>query len=139
MAFATAADVAARRGEAAYTGTELAQVNALLDSAEDLILDAVDKTDAWATDPATILPDAFKRVSIELAHRALSNPAGARSTSETLGAHSYSQSFKDGVGTLELTDSEVHRLRRAVWGRNSGSARSASLVDDLICGDIPGS
>lgn len=128
MAFATAANVAARQGVAEYTGTDLAQVNALLDAAYDLILDSVGKTAAWAEDEDTTVPDAFQHVSVEVVSRALANPNGARSTSESLGTYSYSQSFQDGVAGFVLTAAEERRLRLALYGRLTASATLGSIL-----------
>src|SRR4051794_7167844 len=110
MAFATADNVRRRLGRGSLTSDQTTQAEMLLDAAATAILDAVDKTGAWA-DAQDTLPAAFKDISIELVARVMLNPAGARSTSRQLGAFQESTSFRDGMGSLELTDSEEARAR----------------------------
>jgi hypothetical protein len=137
LSFATEADVVARRGTGALTDNEEAQVAVLLELATGAIAAAVDKTDDWAADLDPV-PTMVRLMTVELVVRAMTNPQGLESVSEALGQYSNTQRFRDaaGGGGLELSTTEVLLLRRVVHGRNSGSARAESIVDDLYpyCG-----
>src|ERR671921_836836 len=75
----------------------------------------------------------------ELVSRSMPNPASFASTTETLGAYSYTQRYRDssGGGGLLLTDAEARMVRRAVYGRSSATTmptgtltQSLELVSD---------
>lgn len=132
MALATASEVAARLGGDEFTGAKLAQATSLIGLASGLVLDAVDKTTEWATAQAAEIPAALNAVTIEAVARVMANPAGARSQSKTLGQFTSSTSWADANTGLVLTDAEVTRCRRAVYGLASGSARPRSVLDDLL-------
>ncbi len=107
-AFAGVSDVAARLGRT-FTSDETAQASALLDLVALEIEDAVGQDDAWAAalDP---IPPLLKLVSIQATVRAMANPAGAMVTSETLGSHSYTETFPPTQGDslyLERVDDEA--------------------------------
>lgn len=134
MPFATPEQVAARMGRTEFTGTDLAQVNLLLDFATETVTAAVDKTDTWAAEIEALetIPVVLRNTCIELVVRVMQNPGGVRSRSEQLGAHSFSESFTDGASSLELTSAEEARVRRIVWGAGSGSARVGGIIDDVL-------
>jgi hypothetical protein len=131
-AFATPEDVAARR-VATFTDEDTATAAFLVNAATAVIVDAAGKTDDWALalDP---VPRILKYLCVEVAARAMANPDSVRSVSEQLGAYQESVSFRDAAvgGGLLLTSVEELLVRRAVYGRTSGSVRVASVVDDLL-------
>ena len=117
MAFATATEVATRQGRT-FTAAETAAVTLLLDFATAAIAAAADKTDAWAT-ALTPVPKIIKGLTIELVGRALANPSGLYSQSETVGSYSNSQSFsKEVPAAFVLTDLERRVVRRTVGSLN---------------------
>lgn len=126
--FASIEDVALRLGRD-LTDSEESSVELLLNLASAAIRSAVDKPDDWMPDP---VPDLVRGFTIELTCRAMANPEGLFSKSETIGSYSYTNSFsKDRPSGLSLTDDEVLALRRAVWKSNSGSARADSIATGL--------
>jgi hypothetical protein len=131
-AFATAADIAARRG-VALTDTQEEMAELLVIAATAVITDAAGKTDAWAAalDP---VPGMLRFLCIEVAARAMANPDGLRSLGEQLGAYQSSMSYRDVAagGGLMLTTVEQLLVSRVVHGRTSGSARARSVVNDLL-------
>lgn len=130
--FATAAHLQARMGRAtAYADEQLAQVEILLELATGEILGAVSKTPAWAAEQDEI-PSVLRSLCIELVVRVLMNPGGVRSESESLGAHQHAVTFADGMGAIVLTDEEVLRARRAVYGSNTASVRSDTFADTIL-------
>jgi hypothetical protein len=135
--FAEVEDVATRLGRA-LTDEEGGQVVLLLEMAEGTIAAAADKTDEWATslDP---VPNILKLYAIELVVRTMRNPGGLRSRSKTLGQFQSSETFADpgNGGGMALTELEIAVIRRAVYGRTSGSARSQSVAHDIY--PCPGS
>lgn len=129
--FATAAEVAARLGRE-LTEAETAHVEMLLSLAASAIAAACDKDDAWAASLAEDVPNALRITSIEMVVRVLQNPGGVRSRSKTLGQFSTAESFADKSAELALTDAEERRVRRAVFGTGSGSAKAQTLIDELV-------
>lgn len=128
MAFATTEDIATRLGRT-LNAVEAATTSMLLDHATGLILNALGKTTLSPT------PVVVWSVCVEAVTRVLLNPAGVRSESETLGAHSHSASFTapmGALGALQLTQEEELRVRRAVFGTNTGSARPGGIIDDVL-------
>lgn len=110
---ASSDDVAARLGDAPYTGGDLARVNALLTAATDLVLAAARRSDTWLA-AQTSVPAPWRWATVEAVARVVRNPAGAQVTSEALGAHSYTERYSDAAIGLALTPSEERRVRRAV-------------------------
>lgn len=133
MAFATVEDLATRLGRE-LTTTEAGQGELLIELASLAIAGACDKTEAWI---ATVNPvPALVRVTcLEAAVRVMVNPTGARSSSEQLGSYQRSESFHayfdPAAAGISLTEAEVLRVRRAVFGTSSGSATVESLADDI--------
>lgn len=133
MAFASLNELAIRLGRSSssdLTAAQQAQGTQLLDTASDLITIAVDRDSGWVADLVTTTPAyrLLRAVCLEMAHRVMTNPAGARSESETLGQHQHSISFTDGSHLLQLTDREEKLVRRAAVGATSGSAALESLA-----------
>lgn len=129
--FATVDDVA-RRLNREFTDSEAVQVELLLALATSAIAAAADKTDDWAAalDP---VPALLRLLCIEIVVRVLQNPAGAASTTETLGAYSYTERH-DSPGAnagLELTEPEERRARRAVYGTNTAGVRVDTIANQL--------
>jgi len=115
--FATVSDVAIRQGKT-FTAAESATVTLLLEMATAAIAAGADKSDAWAAalDP---VPTIIKGLTIELVGRALANPSGLYSQSETVGSYSNSQSFsKEVPAAFVLTDLERRVVRRTVGSLN---------------------
>ena len=138
MAWPTHTDIATRLGRS-LTTAEQAQADLLLEQAIAAIADACGKDDDWS-DNLTPIPAALAGVVIEVVARTLAVPIGVRSTSETLGQHSYSEAYPDQLaGGLQLTDVEVRRVRRIVFGSNSATTRPESILDDVFDLDDPGS
>lgn len=125
--FATREDVQIRLGRA-LTDAEGDKVDLLLILATGAIAEACDKDLEWATGLATV-PTMLRILCIEVTFRALSNPDGLRSGSESLGAYSKSGTYADGAGAIELTEREERLARRAVYGTNSASSSPRSVVD----------
>lgn len=130
--FATINDVQLRLGRD-LTEAEEASVDLLLTLVTGVIYNAVDKTEEWASalDP---VPTVIRGFCVELTCRALANPSGLFSKSETIGSYSYTNSFNRELPSgIALTDAETLVLRRSVWGTNAGSARAENVLDDLAC------
>jgi hypothetical protein len=128
--FATVDDVRARLGLASMTDDQAAQTTILLELATGLILDAVEKDDDWL-DTLDVIPPRLRVTCIEATVRGFVNPSGARSQSETLGAHSFSQSWADAAAGMQLTEREERACRRAVFGTLAGSSRAYTVADHL--------
>lgn len=138
MSFATVDDIATRAGRA-FSATEEATADALCEAATAVVAAAADKDDDWA-DNLDPIPRILRFVTVELVNRVMANPNALRSFSETLGAFQHSEGYRDNVagGGLELTTSEQLMVRRAVYGRTSGSARvesTATELHDIVYGD----
>ena len=130
MAWPTNTDIATRLART-LTTTEEAQADLLLEQAVAAVADACGKDDDWA-DELDPIPAALAGIVVEAVARAMSAPVGLRSRQETLGQHSYSESFNDDLAQgLQLTDAEELKVRRIVFGSNSGGARAESIADDL--------
>lgn len=136
ITFATVDELALRLGTT-LTDTQAATGRMLLEMATGLIIEAVDKTDAWAAtlDP---IPRYLRAVCLEAVARVSQNPAGVSSESETLGAYSRTSRYEfhrgaDQPSGLVLTDIEERLCRRAVWGSNTAGARTPPRVlEDVI-------
>jgi hypothetical protein len=138
VAFATAEDVATRLART-LSGVEAAQVDLLLDAATSAIAGAADKSDQWA-DQLDPIPNVLRFLAIELVVRTSRNPGGLRSQSETLGQYQHSETFADpdkGGALITLTQVEEALVRRTVYGRTTGSAKTESVateIADLVYG-----
>jgi hypothetical protein len=132
-AFATLDQLALRLGKTDandLTTAESAQGQMLLELATRLITAAVGKTDTWAAtlDP---VPPYLLALCLDAAWRAMRNPGGVSSESETLGAYSHTAryEFSSDQGTgVTLTEAEQRAARRAVYGVSSRSAYPISIV-----------
>ena len=134
-AFATSDDVAVRLGRD-LTDAEADFADAVIEDVTNLIAEELGEDEDWATalDP---VPRRFKTVCVEKVILLGSNPNGLASHSETLGSSSESKSFRGESASIELTDDECRRIRRAYYGRSSGSSRpesTATEVFDLLYG-----
>ncbi len=139
VTFATLAELALRLGKASpddLTAAQRAQGEFLLEMATGLIVETVDKTDAWAQalDP---IARVLRAVCLEATARAMQNPSGVSSESETLGAYSHTSRYeftsRTGPVGLGLTDDESRLCRRAVYGTNTAGPRfRPGVVDDVI-------
>lgn len=124
LAFAKLSDLETRLGRT-LTDIEQSQAIALLDDASEIIALAVGKTAAEITSPPPIFPG----MSVTLALRAFVNPAGLSSQSETLGAHSYSETYRrDTSNPMELSDVEARTIRRAYYGQNVAAPKMEPRV-----------
>lgn len=130
MAYATTDDVATRLGRD-LTSSEEDQAELLLTLATGVITGAVGKDDDWAEalDP---IPAVFRGFCVELTCRAMANPDGAFSQSETIGSYSHSKSFnRDLPSGLVLTALERQILRRAV-GRLVYDVRTPTSTEAFL-------
>jgi hypothetical protein len=144
ITFCTPVDVATRLGRD-LTAAEAPMVAMLCELATDTIAAVVDLDEAWVAE-LTAVPRILRILAIELVKRSMTNtanPTGAlESTSETIGAYSYTERFRDTAGSasdgaggaMTLSDAEVRMARKAVWGTNSASAGLASAVS---CSTVP--
>lgn len=136
--FATVADLAQRLGRT-FTAQEEAQAEMLLGLASSAIAAACDKPDQWIAELVPV-PPAVRVVCIEAAVRVMVNPEGVRSRQEMLGAYQHSESFHayfdPAAAGVHLTDAEILRVRRAVYGSSSGSANLPSIIADC-CTEEP--
>lgn len=131
MAFATVDDVATRLGRA-LTEAEEAMASQTIEAVTAQIVDAVDRDGAWA-DALDPVPGLLKALCVEKVIVVGSNPNSLAAESETLGAHSRSRTFqRSNDSGIFLTDAEQRQCRLAVYGSNSGTASSESVVDRLI-------
>lgn len=138
--FAEAADVAKRLGRDLTAG-ETDSAEYLLAMAAAVIADAAGKDDGWVVtlDP---VPQVLRGLSVELTVRALANPNQLAQLREQIGSYSYAATFAStghaGSGSdvlgLALKPVEVMIVRRAVYGRTTGSApvRSALVTDEIL-------
>ena len=132
MSFAEPKDVATRLGRD-LTSAEESAAWQVIEMVTGLIVDVVERDDAWAEklDP---VPVVLKGLCVEKALAAIANPSSVASESETLGAHTHSQTFRrpaDGGGVY-LTEQEERMAARAVYGSTSGSSSVESMVDRVI-------
>jgi len=136
VAFASADDVAARLGRGTLTAAETAQAELLLDLAAAAIEAATERTETQIR-AITPLPPILRVVSIELAVRAMTNPAGLSSRSETVGGASVSERYRDNPGgDLYLNDRETTLVREAVLGPLSGTALVKGTVVPATMRDL---
>jgi hypothetical protein len=128
--FATVAEVENRLGRD-LNDREVAQASMCIASATINILNAVDKSPSWVV-PAEIKPT-LSMLCVEIACRAMSNPQGLASVSESLGEHTVTQAFSRDIpgGGMALTTAEELMVRRLVYGSNTGSSHARSVADDV--------
>jgi hypothetical protein len=131
--FATPADVVARLGRA-LTTAEDDEVEALIEGATGLIAEAAGKDDAWAD--AYTPPRVIKALTVTMTLRAMTNPEGIQSRTESLGQYSETTRFAEnsddvGASGLYITEGEERMVRRIVNGGDSGTATMGSLLDDI--------
>jgi hypothetical protein len=132
VTFCTPQDVATRLGRD-LTAAETPQVEMLCELASASITEAVTKTEEWRA-TLTAIPLLLRVVAIELVSRSMPNPASFASTTETLGAYSYTQRYRDasGGGGLLLTDAEARMVRRAVYGRSSATTMPTGTLTQTL-------
>jgi hypothetical protein len=130
ISLATIRDVALRLGRY-LTENEEVQVSSLIIAATSNIYAAVDKLPTWV--PPAAVHGFLSGLCIELVTRAMPNPHGLASQSETLGAHSVTQAYsRDIPGSgVTLTAAEELAARRVVHGRTSASSKARGLPDEL--------
>jgi hypothetical protein len=126
MAFASVEDIAARLGRV-LTDLEKGAATFLLEGAQAIVEAAVERTEEQI-DP---LPPVLRFVTVEVVCRAMANPQGLASESETLGAYSHTERYSgEGVSDILLTKLEELMVRRAVHGTLSATAQTGSVVSD---------
>lgn len=123
MAFATSDDVATRLARE-LSSAETSAADFLLDAVAAEIAQAVDTAEGDITDPGML-----RFISVEAVCRALANPSGATSTSETVGSYNYAVSFPANEGDGLLTPYEEGVARYAVHGTNSASVHLGSILE----------
>lgn len=141
ITFCTVADIATRLGRTLTAlETEVAQM--LCELATGEIAAAVDEDAGWPSTLTAIHPT-LRTVAQDAVLRTMrqttTNPSGASSVSETLGAYSYTERYENGGGddgstglALALTPSEARRVRRAVFGTSTASVAVASIFDEEL-------
>lgn len=130
--FATLNELAVRLGRvssAELTAAQAAQGGLLLDLSSGLIREATGQAADWDPDP---IPTILRAVCLDVCRRVMTNPAGVRSESETLGVHQHAVSYPDGASDLYLTRIEEHLVRQAVHGRSSGTSMPATTFDQVL-------
>ena len=140
--FCTPDDVAACLGRDLTAVEASTTVPALCEIATTAIADAVGRDDAWAAG-LTSFPGILRNVAIALVTRSLPDPeapsSSVQSTSETLGAYSYTTRYHDAAGGsadgssggMVLSDREERMVRRAIYGRNSATSMPRTIVNQL--------
>lgn len=132
MAFATTDDVAARLGRY-LTIEETARAAALVEAASA----AIEVVIGRAQDDMDDVPASLQHICVSMTLRALDNPYGFASNSESLGAYSSSQTYNREGGGFLPTQAETQLIRRAVYGTNTGSSRQdATLLEEAIAESI---
>ena len=135
MAFASTADVAKRRGLTELSAEDEESAAFLLEAAQSIIEEAVERDEAAIIAIKGSVPKVLKFLTVEKVLRAMANPQGLASQSEALGAHSHTERFSsDRNSDLLLFVAEQRMARNAVHGRLSGTAQMASLVSHERCG-----
>lgn len=128
LTFASADDVRVRLARATFSDDEETHVEMLLNLVANRILEEVDQAEAWAV-ALEAVPSAFRTTSIEAVARVLLNPNGVRSQQRMIGRVTLQQSWADVSASLDLTDREIERCRRAVFGLLSAGVPVASQLD----------
>lgn len=128
MGFASTDDVKARRGRP-FVEEEEEMAKLLLEAAQSNIEDAIGKDEAAIKSLKGAIPSVLRFLAVEKVFKAMANPAGLSSESETLGAYSHTNRFNAGENSdLLLTALEERIARQAVYGKLSGTAFQKSLV-----------
>jgi hypothetical protein len=131
VAFASTADVAKRRGRP-LEGSDEDTAAYLLEAAQSVIEEVVERDEAAIVAEKGGVPTILKFIAVEKVLRAMANPQGLASQSETLGAHSHTERFNSGGSTdLLLSEVEERLARKAVYGQLSGTARTKSLASEI--------
>jgi hypothetical protein len=135
MAFASVGDITARLGVLSKAQEDAAGF--LLEGAQAVVEEAAEKTEEeLGENPPSIL----RFVTVEVVCRALANPQGLSSQSETLGSYAHTERFSaEAESGLLLTKTEELLVRRAVHGALSGTVQIGSVASDLcvICQLMP--
>lgn len=129
--FATLDQLAIRLGrmsEDSLTDAQRAQGELLLSLVSGLIRGTAGKAFDWDPSPASVV---LRAIALEAAARVMTNPAGVRSESETLGAHQHAVSYPDGHGDVYLTAREA-KLVRGAAGSRSATTMPGTTLDLLI-------
>ena len=126
MAFATAEDIEKRLGRP-LSDAQREQAEALIADAGAVILAELNLPEGCEVEPDELLCG----MTCTLVMRAMANPQGLASESETLGAHSHSRGFSRNGGGLTLTENEKLILRRHKYKRLSGTSRPESVVEEM--------
>lgn len=122
--YATPADIAARLGRT-LTAQEVTSYESIIEAVSAEVDVRLGKSLADA-------PPAIKGVVVTASIRGAANPTGAARVAETIGALSRSETFpKSGDGSTFLTATEERLIRRAIFGRTTGSPRIGSVLDDV--------
>jgi hypothetical protein len=136
VTFCTVTDIATRLGRN-LTTDEQSTVQMLCDLVTNEMCAAADK-DADYPGSLTEIPLPLRSIAIDVVTRVMLNPQGYSSTSETLGAYSYTQRYGssgDGAGGptgIALTPAEERRVRRAVFGASVASIEVPSIFDQEL-------
>lgn len=135
MAPWASADEVGTRLKRTLDDDEVAQVELVIEGVTGLVAAAVDKSDDWAADLDPV-PAALRMLVIEKAVQVATNPSALSSVTESLGAYSHTDRYREGdapaLAGIFLTDDEERAARRAVYGKNSATARQRSIVDDSV-------
>lgn len=131
VTFCTVTDIATRLGRD-LTAPEQATVQMLCELVTNEIAAAADKDADWPGSlTAVALP--LRAIAVDVVTRVMRNPSGFSSTSETLGAYSYTERYGSDDSTtgggLALTPAEARRARRAVFGASVSSIEVASIFE----------
>lgn len=133
-AFATISDVQ-RRWMQELSSAQQDGVLWMLASATDLVLEAVDRDQAWAA-TVQVVPPVLRSICVEAVIRVLNNPQSVTQFNEQLGVYARGGQFmvQGPLATtgLMLTELEERRARRAVYGESSGTARARSSFNDVV-------
>lgn len=132
ITFCTPADIQTRLGRD-LTDTEAETVAMFCELVTDEMAAVAAQDADW---PATLdpIPVPLRAIAIDVVSRVMVNPQGYSSTSETLGAYSYTQRYGSDTGNgvaggLTLTSAEARRVRRAAFGAGVASIEVASIFD----------
>ncbi len=146
ITFATLDQVALVLGKTTaseFTAAQAAQAAMLLELVTGTMVGGLGKTDEWAQALSPI-PPIVRSVCLAVVARvmrpAMQNPDGVSSQSETLGAYSHTTRYGENGGgmeaaatvSLEPTEDELRRCRRAIYGRSSASTMPGTTVDHVI-------
>lgn len=130
--FATLDELAVRLGRTSaseLTVAQQAQGELLLELSSGLIREAARQAVDWAPSPVPVI---LRAVCLDACRRVMTNPAGVRSESETLGAHQHAVSYPDGASDLYLTDREAALVSFVAGGSGRATTIPATTVDLLV-------